>query len=167
MHNKEETSTHHYEHVYVVWISSSLVTWEFIVPQLNDRNFHCVVDVSETISLVVYLETEDTESPWGLEFVFVGWRRFVLLFKGNLVIRIEHDELELHVISYVWDPLSVLLSINIYIVFNINLTFVIFWIVESIWLITYFIVSNVIYSKNASFLKVPLHHFGAKNKVWR
>ena len=61
-----------------------------------------------------------------------------------MVIRIEHNELELYVISDIRNPFSVFLSIDINIVLNLNLTFVILWVVESIWLITGFVVSHVI-----------------------
>ena len=61
-----------------------------------------------------------------------------------MVIRIEHNELELHVISDIWNPFTVFLSIDINIVLNLNLTFVILWVVKSVRLITGFVVSYVI-----------------------
>ena len=82
-----------------------------------------------------------------------------------MVIRIEHNELELYVIGNVWNPFSVLLSININIILNFNLTFVILWVAESIWLITNFIVSYIIGFQNSAFLKVPFYHFSAKDEV--
>lgn len=37
--------------------------------ELDDGDLHLVVNVGETVSLVVDDELEYTESPWGLEFV--------------------------------------------------------------------------------------------------
>lgn len=82
-----------------------------------------------------------------------------------MVIRIEHNELELYVVGNIRNPFSVLLGVKINIVLNVNLTFVILWVVKSIWLITYFIVSHVIGSQNTAFLKVPFNHFSAKDEV--
>ena len=89
------------------------------------------------------------------------------MLKCNLVIRIEHNELELYVIGNIRNPLSVLLSVNVDVVFNFNLTFVILWVVEGVWFITGFVVSDVIGSQDTAFLKVPFDHFGAEDEVRR
>lgn len=88
------------------------------------------------------------------------------MFKGHLVVRIKHDELELYVVCNVRDPLPVLLFVNINIVLNINLTFVVLRVVESVWLVASFVMSNIFSSDNSTFLKVPLDHFCAKYEVW-
>jgi hypothetical protein len=82
-----------------------------------------------------------------------------------LVIRIKHDELELYVIGNVRNPGSVLLSVNVDVVLDIDLTFVILWVALSVWRITNFIVSHVAGSEDTTLLKVPFDHFGTEDEV--
>ena len=132
---------------------------------MNDGYFHGIVDVGKSISLVVNLESENTKSPRSFEIIIVGWGRFVWLRKCYLVIRIEHNELELYVIGDVRNPFSVLLSVNINVVLDVDLTFVILRVAEGVWLIANFIVSHVVCFEDTALLKVPFDHFSAQDKV--
>ena len=88
--------------------------------QLDDGDLHLVVNVGETVSLVVNDELEYTESPWRLEFVRESCGGSVGLVEGNLVVWVKHGELELDVICDKRNPFTVLLFVNVYEVFNVN-----------------------------------------------
>jgi hypothetical protein len=74
------------------------------------------------------MESENSESPWGLELVGVSWKRLVRLLKGYLVVWIKHNELELNVVGNKRNPLTILLLEDIDEVMNVNLTLVVFWV---------------------------------------
>ena len=93
--------------------------------ELDDGNLHLVVNVGETVSLVVDDELEYTESPWGFELVSEGCRGSISLIKGNLVVWVKHGELELDVIYDKRNLFTVLLFVNVYEVFNVNHSFVV------------------------------------------
>ena len=134
--------------------------------KLDYRHFHFVVDICQTVSLVIDHELEDSQSPWGLQLVSEGGRVLVCLNQGYLVVWVEHRELELDIIGLVWDPGAVFLRINVDKVLNINLPLVIFRI-SSIPLFPDFVVSDVINFENASFLQVPFCHLSTEDVVWR
>ena len=73
MSYKEEAASHEHEHVDVVWIASGLISWELIVSKLDDRDLHSIVDIGHSISFVVNVEFEYTQSPWGLKLVSERW----------------------------------------------------------------------------------------------
>lgn len=83
-----------------------------------------------------------------------------------MVIWIKHDELELDIVCNEWNPFAVLLGVDVDIVLNVDLTFVILWVVKSIWLVTHFIVSHVGGSQDTAFLQVPFDHLSTEDKVW-
>jgi hypothetical protein len=124
------------------------------VSQLNHRHFHSIVDICKSISFKIDLKSENTKSPWGFKFVRICWGVCIFLLQSHLVVRVKHNELELHIICNEWFPLSILFFINVDEIFNFNLTFVILW-VYSFPLISFFIVSDFLYFQNSSFLKIP------------
>ena len=79
MNNKHEATCHEDKDGGIVWPSCGLVPWKLIVSKLDDRDLHGVIDVGETISLVVHSELKDSQSPWGLQLVGVSWGVFVWL----------------------------------------------------------------------------------------
>ena len=112
------------------------------------------------------MKSENTKSPWCLKGICECWALSVWLFQCDLIIWIEHSELELNIISNKWDPLITFLHIDINVIFDVNLSFVVLWIVVLIRSITLLIVSYVVISQDSSFLKVPLNHFCAQNEIW-
>jgi len=136
------------------------------VSELDDGDLHLVVNVGETVSLVVDDELEYTESPWGLEFVRESCGGSIGLVEGNLVVWVKHGELELDVICDKRNPFTVLLFVNVYEVFNVNHSFVVLGVwLTAVPLFSLLHMSDVGCSQNASFLKVPLNHLCAEDVV--
>ena len=165
MNNKYEGAAHQDKHIGVVWVACRLISWELVMPELDDRNFHGIIDVSEPIPFVINLELEDTKSPRSLQLVCISWRLFVGLLKGYLIIWIKHCKLELNILSIVWDPLTCFLLIDIDKVFNINLPLVVLRIV-AVPFVAYFVVSHIINANHTSFTQVPLSHLCTQDIVW-
>lgn len=128
MNHKQEATGHQYENGGVIRISSAFKPWELIMSQLNNRNFKFVINVGKSISLEVNGEFEDTKSPWSLKLIAIGWRSLVLLYESILVVWVQHHKLELDIICNVWNPLSILLFMNINEVFNIDFSLVVLWV---------------------------------------
>lgn len=166
MNNKYKSTAHQDKHVGVVWVASGLVSWELVMPELDYRNFHCIINIGEPVPLVIHLELEDTESPRSLELVCVCGRILVVLLESHLVVRIEHRELELNIISIKWNPLTSFLFIDIDEVFNVNLPLVVLWIV-AVPFVAYLVMSNVVNADHASLAQVPLGHLRAQDIIWR
>ena len=128
--------------------------------QLNDRNFHLVIDVSKSVSFVVHNELEDAQPPRGLELVGVGWTVGCCLLQSHLVVWVEHCELELDVLGVVSDPLSVLLLVDVDEVLDVYLSLVVLRVGGPF--ISYFPVSYFLDLKDASFLQVPFDELCAQ-----
>ena len=88
------------------------------------------------------------------------------MFKCHLVVGIQHGKLELYIIGHEWYPLASLLYENVNEILDIYLSLVIFWI-GPVPLVANFIMSDIVYTKHASLLQIPLDHLGAQDVVGR
>jgi hypothetical protein len=110
------------------------------------------------------MESENSESPWGLELVGVRWKRLVRLFKSYLVVWIKHNELELNIVCNKRNPLTILLLEDVDEVMNVNLTLVVFWVGSGVS-VSILEMPNVVHSDHTSLMEVPLNHFCTEDEV--
>lgn len=118
---------------------------------LNDRNFLFFLQVRHAVAPVVYHELEDTESLRSAELVHVGCRApyWVCALEEHLVVRVQHRELQLHVIRNVGSPLALCLLLEVNKELNVVFELVVFRVRRAGTLIckkatfSFFIVTNV------------------------
>lgn len=164
MCDEQEWWDHEDEHICVVGVPCDFKSRELVVSELDDWHFHLVVDVGETVSLVVYNEFEDTQSPRCFQFVCVCRGVGACLLKSHLVVWVKHRELKLDVLCIVSYPLSILLLKDVDEVLNVYLSFIVLWV--SCPFISNSSVSHVFNLQNATLLQVPLGELTAKLVIW-
>jgi len=135
-------SSHSKEYCHIIGERLIQISREFIMSELNNGDFNLILHKCNTISPVTDLKLIYSKFLRNSKLCLIDTASFCRLLKWDVIVGIEHNELQVYFLGHKRFPCSIWLLIqNINIKFNIVFDAIIFWI-DSTPFRSFFVVSH-------------------------